>query len=61
MGRPPKPQLDPALLREQQAARSDKQSAIQSRVSSVTEQLIRIFGSRSALSGAKTRAPILGR
>lgn len=49
------------LQQEQAAARTDKQNAIQDRVSSVTDALVRLYGARSALAGTNGRAPLLGR
>lgn len=57
----PKVKPDPELLQQQQAARLDKQGAIRDRVTSITDALIRLYGTRSALAGTKGRAPILGR
>lgn len=43
---------DPALKAQQDQARADKIDAIRDRVSSQTNQSMRLFGSRWATSGA---------
>lgn len=57
--KPPPP--DPELERQKAAARADKISSIQDQVGALTDQLIRSFGSRSALMGSSVaKPPILG-
>lgn len=42
---------DPELKRQQEAARAEKVSAIQDRLSTQTDQNLRYYGNRRALSG----------
>lgn len=51
---------DPQLEAERVAAKNEKVEAIRSRVSSLTDQLVRTYGARQALLGGSTRPPILG-
>ncbi|EHK77698.1 hypothetical protein SM0020_12260 [Sinorhizobium meliloti CCNWSX0020] len=52
-----KPKPDPELQRQQAAAQQEKINAIQDRLGTETDQALRYFGARSALSGA-TRSPL---
>lgn len=52
----PKIEKDPELERQKQAAATEKVNAIQSRVSTETDQLLRYFGSRQALLGRGSRS-----
>lgn len=52
----PKMEPDAELERQKQAANTEKVNAIQSRVSTETDQLLRYFGSRQALLGRSSRA-----
>ena len=51
---------DPELEREKAAAREEKINAIRDRVSALTDQLVRVYGARSALFGSGTRPPLTG-
>lgn len=60
------PPPDPELEREKAAARKDKIDAIRDQVSYLTEQLVKSYGSKAALTGGggssgggMTRPPIL--
>ena len=48
----PKIEKDPELERQKQQAKIEKVNAIQDRLSSDTDQSLRYYGSRRALSGA---------
>lgn len=48
----PKIKEDPELKRQQIAARLEKVNTIQDRLSTETDQALRYYGSRRALSGA---------
>lgn len=45
------PKPDPEVKRQQEAARADKLLSIQESVSRATDQLIRVYGARSATGG----------
>ena len=47
-----KPKEDPELKRQREAAQMEKVNTIQDRLSTETDQALRYFGSRRALSGA---------
>lgn len=60
MMKAPKPAVDPDLEKQKADAERDRLDAVQKSVTRDTEQLLRQFGSRAALSGGTMRAPILG-
>ncbi|WP_034853195.1 hypothetical protein [Sinorhizobium sojae] len=49
----PSQKADPELQRQQQAAQQEKINAIQDRLGTETDQALRYFGARRALSGAR--------
>lgn len=51
---------DPQLAVQQQAAERDKMLEIQKRVGTETDDLVRLFGARSAMAGGTMKAPVLG-
>lgn len=55
----PKVDQDPELLRQQAAARIEKVNAIQDRLGTETDQALRYYGSRRALSGASGRSGVM--
>ena len=48
----PKIEKDPELERQQQQANQEKINTIQERLSTQTDQSLRVYGARRALSGA---------
>lgn len=58
----PTPQIveDPQLAIQKQQAERDKLLEIQKQASSETDQLARLFGARSIMSGGSLKAPVLG-
>lgn len=50
---------DPELQRQQAAAAQEKVNSIQSRLSTETDQSLRYFGARRALSGASGGSPLI--
>lgn len=60
MMKAPKAQVDPALAEEQRRSEEARARTLQESVSRETEELMRQFGARSALSGGTMKAPVLG-
>lgn len=55
----PKIEEDPELKRQKMAAQQEKISTIQSRLSSESDDALRYFGARKALSGASGSSPLM--
>lgn len=53
------PQVDPALLMEQQRAEQERVLVVQDQLGSETERVFRMFGARTAVSGGSISAPRL--
>ncbi len=56
----PKAQVDPELENQKAVSKAQKLDAIRDNVTRDTEDLIRQFGSKAALSGGTMKAPVLG-
>lgn len=58
----PEQKADPELQRQQAAAQQEKINTIQERLGTETDQALRYFGARRALSGAGSsgRSPLVG-
>ncbi len=56
----PKAKPDPELEAQKGIAKQQKLDAIREGVTKDTEDMIRQFGSRAALSGGTMKAPVLG-
>jgi hypothetical protein len=56
----PKAQPDPELEAQKAASKQQKLDSIREGVTRDTEELIRQFGSRTALAGGTMKAPVLG-
>lgn len=55
-----KPEEDPELKRQQAAAAQEKINTMRDRLATETDQSLRMFGARNALSGARM-SPLAGR
>lgn len=58
--KPKKPKVDPEIQKQRDIAAKEKQNVIQDRVGRETDDLLRLFGRRNALSGAGMRIPLIG-
>lgn len=56
----PKVQVDPQVRQEQQRAEKERAAAVRDDLSAQTDYLVKLFGTRSALSGGSMKAPLFG-
>lgn len=54
----PKVDKDPELVRQQQQANAEKVASIQERLSTQTDQSLRYFGARRAMSGSSGKSSV---